>query len=183
MKRKTIYALPPFLVLVMFVLFGLSPHAGGVDDRSDRVRGDRQMSFTDSEASAFPAFAPNSRYAQEKRANQAAENAEEQARKSRDRGDPQLQWSQSDENANRSDKGRQSAGQAGINEDLDRSLPDRSLRNGDVELRNGRTTGQMSNVPGTTSTSPNGTANFFGTGGIPIFPEDLRGNGKSGNPD
>lgn len=41
------------------------------------------------------------------------------------------------------------------------------------ELRNqNQTTGQTSNVPGTTGTSPNGTSNLFGTKGIPIFPGD-----------
>jgi hypothetical protein len=44
---------------------------------------------------------------------------------------------------------------------------------GEDDLRQGRSAGQVSNVPGTTSTSPNGTGSLYGTDGIPVFPGDL----------
>ena len=48
---------------------------------------------------------------------------------------------------------------------------DHSRADAESELREGRFPGQMSNVPGTTSTSPNGTSNIYGTGGFPLLPQ------------
>lgn len=51
-----------------------------------------------------------------------------------------------------------------------------------TELQEGRVPPQVSNVPGTTSSSPlGGSGNSYGTFGIPIFPQDIS-QAKTGNP-
>lgn len=87
------------------------------------------------------------------------------------RGENQFSFSQSD-------TGVYSLGSMRDNESSATAVPSakpsvQALHDSKTALQNGQSAGQVSNVPGTTSTSPNGTSNFWGTGGEPVFPEDL----------
>ncbi len=56
--------------------------------------------------------------------------------------------------------------------DLSRSPSAKPRQDSRTALKEGQSAGQVSNVPGTTSTSPNGTSSPYGSHGIPVFPLD-----------
>jgi hypothetical protein len=123
-------------------------------------RGEKQFSFTTSEASSFPAIPDDSPTAKYK----------EQAQypKERPSNAPAGQAGQVGQSKQALSGKRVETDPGKVRDDI------QPRQDSKTALKEGQSAGQVSNVPGTTSTSPNGTSNFYGTGGIPIFPEDIR---------
>lgn len=117
------------------------------------TRGDKQFSFTDSGASEYGGL-------------QKRDNPDLPAVAPTDAPSNQSQAYNDTQGADGVGKGNHV--RSGIAEDYD----DQPLQDSQTALRSGQSAGQVSNVPGTTSSSPNGGANAFGTGGLPMFAPD-----------
>ncbi len=113
-------------------------------------RGDKQFSFTDSGASEYGALQKRDNLDLPTTAPSDAPSEQSQAY-----GDPKSADGSSKDSHMRT----------GMEADYD----GQPLQDSETALRSGQAAGQVSNVPGTTSSSPNGGANAFGTGGLPIF--------------
>jgi len=147
------------LVLLCLLLLGDGQRSGSAMDS----RGDKQFSFSGSDSSEYPEkgnntpSAPPTSSTDQNQANDLsrAPNSAAPTDASSDSGS--------------SGDAQNSRLKTGMGEDSDTN----HLDDGQAALRRGQSAGQTSNVPGTTSTSPNGTSNIYGTGGVPLFPSDL----------
>lgn len=154
------------LLVVSLILLG-SVHSLRASDS----RGDKQFTFTTDGRGGFPSLSPDSPAAKLKEEHRAGSALPPQSSSMGNALDPDA-LSTSTQQAGQvgdSTRGREARLQLG---EEDEPL---SRQQGIDELRlQNQSAGQTSNVPGTTSTSPNGTGNIYGTKGIPLIPNELR---------
>jgi hypothetical protein len=145
-----------FLLLLSVLLLGGPQRAGRAMD----TRGDKQFSFSDDEVSVYGGLEPREDIKKDNLGMPLSGPS----------GTPPGQteaYNQSSASG-RSDSGKHSHLKTGMGDSVDIQ----PLQDSQSALRSGQSAGQLSNVPGTTSTSPNGDANGYGTGGLPLFSPD-----------
>jgi hypothetical protein len=150
------------LLVFCFLMVGSLDSTRAGDTRADVGRGDKEFVFTSNERPGAPTLSETSA---------AATMKADQAKRERVQSSGQQQAGQAAVEGSGSPKSGESGYEVRTRPGRDEK--DGVLRQGgESALRSGQSAGQVSNVPGTTGTSPNGTGNFLGTGGIPVFPED-----------